>query len=225
MRKIVSLLFGVALALVPAAQAGEPNAAAKAQAEKLIAQAPDGTAVWTAGDDGSVRHVQSGMKCLPAYPMQLSLAQLAVLPSPNGKGMDVVCDYASPFDGSKLDVFATKSPPGISLDESFELYRRLILALHQGAVAKGAFSDVEGAGLKFPDDKTKGVRTEIFLYKDRAGNDQISYLIVATENGWSLQVRMTVPAADKEMSTRLFAYMAMDVARKAVTEAATPSSN
>lgn len=109
--------------------------------------------------------------------------------------MDVGCDYGrNGPDGnwiSKLTIFATKAPDGMTLDQAFASYRNEITQTNPNATSLGAALNLN--------DKDKGTadalpewRSEEFL-TNHGGQETTDDLIVTVQNGWMLEIRSTYP--------------------------------
>jgi len=178
------------------AMAANNNASAKKNADALIARFENGSAIWRAQDDGSVRHIQSGLVC-PANFTVVTLWNLMVYDSPSGIGTDVGCDYwRSRIEGkgaeTKIAIFAVKAAPGTTLDEAFQTYRKQMYASYPGAKS-------EGTALSIESDKPgtlpaiKSEEASIELY-NRPYQTEI---VVSLVNGWIIEVRSTHPSQYK----------------------------
>jgi hypothetical protein len=177
------LILAGALALSAAAQAGTPNPRLKAKSEAIIARSPGATGVWTALDDGNIKHVQSGMTCVPGWPPAMPLTRAIVGPATE-PGADVGCDYEEIGGDAKLTIFATRAPDGETTDSAFAGDRAAVLQMHQGAVSIGA-------GQLGDDKSIPDRRGESFEYTDDKGQHFRSHLLVAIVNGWVVEMRLT----------------------------------
>jgi len=179
----IALLFGT----VPlSAQAQD----IKARNAARLARTPATEGIFALEDNGDIRHLQSGMKCIAGYP-NVEFFAVMIFPSAMGDGMDVGCDYAR-VDGqnravSKLTVFAVKAPAGMTLDQAFDQYNREVLtkaptAKHVGPVM--TMNSVKGS------EALPEFRSAEY---DVVGNG-ISYrtdLVVALKAGWIVEIRAT----------------------------------
>lgn len=171
-------------------QADDASASLKTQNEKIVAQTPDTGGVFVVQDDGSIRHVPSGTIC-PANFQNVHFAHADIFSSVAGAGTDVGCDYArnNPAGSavSKLTIFITKAPDGMTLDAAFARYNREIQAAYPGAVPMPQ-------SLRIGDKKTGQYATDYRAAGYTVSIDGQNYhseLIVGLWNGWMLEVRAT----------------------------------
>lgn len=188
----------------------------------MIADTPGGSAVWVAEDGGKARHIQSGMVCMPGWPPRMPLTRLVIVPSKLPVGLDVACDYESLIDNSKLDIYAAQMPADITLDDMFAHYHNEVLALHKDAVSLGSFSSVQAPGITWPEDAAEGMRSEIFKITDRNNVPCVSYLVVAQQNGWTIEIRYTVPdrEVDKKLISRILPLAALRKIKESIAKQA-----
>lgn len=197
MRKIAAILSILALIAAPArsddAAPPKPSAAEiaalKARNQEIVAQNKDADGVFTVRDDGSIKHLQSGLMC-PAFYPNVTLYQLVVYPKA-GKGLDVGCDYRRADDkggaNAKLTIFAVKASDGDSVDSAFAGYR--------GAIVEN-FEDLrsQGPALRIQEDGKKStlppIRSEEFLVRLN-NRDYTTQLVVALSKGWIIEIRAT----------------------------------
>jgi hypothetical protein len=188
MRALVTLAF-VSLAIAPAFAAEPADPGTIAWNNKIAMNTPGIDGVFVVQDDGSIRHVQSGMIC-PATFDNVKLWHLENFPSKAGKGMDVSCDYGRNGPGnrfvSKLTLFATIAPDGWTLDDVYRNYRSEVMQANPGARSTGpAKVDPKQAVGDLADYKS-----EQFL-ETRDGRDFTSELIVSLRGKWMFEVRAT----------------------------------
>lgn len=193
--KACFIMLAVALFAVPAwgqlplAQPETPElrAAAKQVTEKLVAETPGGSEVFSVGEDGSVRHLQSGMVCPAAFP-NVGFSRLVIFPSAE-KGLDVACDYirgnANGGAYAKLTIYATKAAPNTTLDSAFAGYQREVASTYQNVRVLGPALRAEDKSGKLPPS-----RSEQYLVNFNR-RDFTSDLIVAVSAGWVIEVRST----------------------------------
>lgn len=212
MRKLafaMALLFlggGVASADTATPQSSTPNpawiadAATIAHIRSIVANTAGTDGVFVVGDDGSIRHVQSGLVCPPKFP-NVDFWHSQIFSSPLGKGMDIGCDYgrAGPNGHaiSKLTIFATKAPDGLALDQAFAADRNDVVRTYPDAVSQGtAFKIEDKSGdhsNPFPE-----IRSEEFLITI-GGQKYTSQVLVAVQNGWILEIRATFAGTSKNV--------------------------
>jgi hypothetical protein len=186
MRALVILAF-VTLASAPALAADPADPGTIAWNNKIAMHSPNIDGVFVVQDDGTIRHVQSGMIC-PATFANVKLWHLETFPSPRGKGMDVSCDYGRNGPNnrfvSKLTLFATIAPDGATLDRAFAAYRAEVIQANPGVRSEGP--------LPLPPKVTLSGewKSESFLERrdDRAFTSE---LIVALRGQWMFEVRAT----------------------------------
>jgi hypothetical protein len=190
----------------------------------LVARVPAAAGVFTAKDDGTIWHVQSGLVCPGLFP-SVYLSQLMVFAT-SEKGADVGCDYRRPDEKggayAKLSIYATKASPDTTLDTAFAGY--------QQEVAKGNNNvRVLGPAIKAGGSPPGEVRSEEYLvtWNDR---DYASDLLVALQAGWVIEVRATYVGKPDEIAEaktglnsaslatadRAMALIALDMAMKTV---------
>jgi len=186
MRMLVALAI-VALAISPvlAGTPADPGTVAWNNKIAMNTRGIDG--VFVVQDDGTIRHVQSGMVC-PATFANVKLWHLETFPSPRGKGMDVSCDYGrnGPDNRfvSKLTLFATIAPDGTTLDTAFAAYRSEVIRANPGIQSEGPLPLPPHVML--PGEW----KSESFLER-RADRAFTSELIVALRGSWMFEVRAT----------------------------------
>lgn len=145
--------------------------------------------VFVSTEDGSIRHVQSGMVCPAVFP-NLNLWHLKVYVA---GGSDVGCDYGrNGPEGrwtSKLTLYAVKAGPSDTSESAFTRYRSDLLAVYPNARALGPALTVENVtseGDTFPGMETmRSEEYEIVM----EGRRLLGTLIVATKAGWIVKVR------------------------------------
>jgi hypothetical protein len=165
----------------------EEIAAVKTQNEAIVAKTPQASSVFVVQNDGSVRHVQSGMICPAKYP-NAGFYQLFVYAA---DGSDVGCDYRRPDDKggawSKLTIFATKAAPDMTLDRAFTGYHNEIVRSSPDAKSQGP-AIREGGGT--PPSSFPEIRSEEFV-EPLNDNTYTSQLYVALNAGWIIEIRAT----------------------------------
>jgi hypothetical protein len=195
MKAIVAGLALLLLAVraVSADPTPEERTAAKANNQKILAQARDAGGVFTLMDNGDVKHVQSGLVC-PGFFPNVALWHLEVFSPDSEKGTDVGCDYGrNGADGkwvSKLTIFATKAPAGMTLDQAFANYRKEVMQASPHAASQGAALRVEDQSAPDSPNRMPEIRSEEFV-TDRDGQRYTDDLIVALQGGWILEIRTT----------------------------------
>lgn len=153
----------------------------------IVANTKGADVAFAVGDDGNIRHIQSGMICPPKFP-NVVFRHAQIYSSIMGVGMDVGCDYGRDNrDGvvaSKLTIFATKAKDGWTLDGTFLGYRNEVLKTYPDAVSQGEALKIEDkSGNAFPP-----IRSEEFIFHVD-GFEYTSDLLVAIKNGWILEIR------------------------------------
>jgi hypothetical protein len=185
----VALFAAPAWGQLPPAQPETPElrAATKRVTEKLVAETPGGSEVFSVLEDGSVKHLQSGMVCPAAFP-NVGFSRLVIFPS-SEKGADVACDYIrGNVNGgayAKLTIYATKASPDTTLDSAFAGYQREIAAAYKKFQVLGPALRAEDKSGKLPPS-----RSEQYLVNFNQ-RDLTSDLIVAVNAGWVIEVRST----------------------------------
>ena len=167
----------------------------KARNQEIVASTPEADGVFVVQENGSIRHVQSGMVCGARYP-SYEFWHTEVFSSGAGKGTDVGCDYGrSGKDGlpaAELTVFAVKQADGLTLDQAFAAYRAQVVAMYPDAVSSGPALEIKLAGT----DQDTYEPFEEFRSAEftRTLDGQIwtEDLIVLIRKGWVLEVRKTI---------------------------------
>ena len=185
--------FADAAAVQPSAPnpawVASPEAIARIRAIVANTKGTDG--IFTVGDDGSVRHVQSGLLCPPKFP-NVDFWHPEIFDSALGPGMDIGCDYGrNGPDGhaiSKLTIFATKAPDGLTLDQAFQQDRSQLLRAAPGAKSEGQALEIKN------DSASPDARSEEFL-ETRDGQDYTTQILVAVGKGWVFEIRTTFEGA------------------------------
>ncbi|HWA30260.1 MAG TPA: hypothetical protein VG867_04155 [Rhizomicrobium sp.] len=158
----------------------------KTQNLQIVSAEPKANGIFVVQDDGSVRHIQSGLVCPAKYPNVDFYHVLVYAQS----GADVGCDYRRADDKggawSKLTIFATKAAPGLTLDQAFARYHDEIVQTSPQAVSQGPAIQVGG---KAPSDFPE-IRSEEFV-EPLNDTTYTSQLYVAVEDGWIIEVRAT----------------------------------
>jgi hypothetical protein len=156
----------------------------------IVASTQGADGVFVVGDDGSVKHVQSGVVCPAKFP-NVDFWHAEIFQSALGAGMDVGCDYGrNGSDGnwiSKLTIFATKAPEGMTLDQAFAKDRNEVVQVAPNAVSLGEAVKEENKPATEPD-----IRSEEFS-ETRGGRGFISDLLVTLKDGWIFELRATYP--------------------------------
>ncbi len=188
------ILFALFVLAAPAAQAGTLAEEMADPADRpanlaILAATPDANGVFTVQDDGTVRHVQSGLVCPSGFP-NMKLAHLLVYPSAAGPGTDVGCDYGRANKGradSKLTIFAVKAAEGATLVDVFARYRSEVVQTVAGLQPNGAVFVIDDHKSAKPLPK---FQSEEFV----GGNGAFTTsLIVALQGGWVAEIRETYP--------------------------------
>jgi hypothetical protein len=185
----------------PEKPAPQTTAALKSHNQDIVAGTPEADGIFVVQDDGSIKHVQSGMVCGARYP-SFEFWHVEVSSSGADKGSDVGCDYGrNGKDGrpvATLTVSAVRQADGLTLNQAFAGYRAQILAAYPDAVPSGPALEIK---LADTDEDTYGpfeeFRSEEFVRK-LDGEDWTEDLIVLVRNGWVLEVRKTMPGMPHE---------------------------
>jgi len=168
----------------------EQIAALKAHNEAIVAAEPKAAGVFEVQNDGSIRHIQSGMICPASFP-NVSFWHAEVFSDDNHKGEDVGCDYGrNDKNGTwveKFTIFAVKSAPGTTLDSAFETYRGQVIQTFPNAVSIGVAIKLEDKGAGSSSALPK-CRSEAFSV-DRDVGQTTEELIVSIQGGWDLEIR------------------------------------
>jgi hypothetical protein len=184
---ILILTAGAALG----APSPEDLAAAKVHNQDIVSRASGIDGVFVLQDDGTIKHLQSGMIC-PGYFQNVQLWHLEVFKSDAGAGADVGCDYGRNDAGghwvSKLTIFATRAPDGTTLDQAFARYRAEILQAAPDAQSRGEALHDDTK----PQDRgtLSDYRSEEFVTQ-RDGRTCTDDLYVVVHGGWMMEIRST----------------------------------
>ena len=197
------LIAMAALFLASSAEA-QPSAPAEQPAQQqvdvlrnkgIVASTPGADGVLEVHDDGTIKHLQSGLVCPASFP-NVRLFGTRVYPSAE-KGADIGCDYirADPSGraSAKLTLFATKAPPGVTLDAAFQAYQREVTQVWRNLRAVGPAMLVQDATGKFPE-----FRSEEYLVTMN-GSDGTSDLVVTIDAGWIIEIRATYAGRPNEI--------------------------
>ena len=194
---LIAALYGFSFVCAHAedTSASKPNeawvadAATIAHIRDIVGHSDGADGVFVVGDDGSVKHVQSGLICPPKFP-NVDFWHAEVFSSPLGKGMDVGCDYGRGDPNgkavAKLTIFATRAPGGMTLDQAFAKYRNEVLATFPDATSRGEVIQDDT-----PPDKRQdypGFRSEEFVVQID-GAPFTTQLVVEVESGWMIEIR------------------------------------
>jgi hypothetical protein len=143
--------------------------------------------VWTALDDGSIRHIQSGLICPPKFGQ--SILWWGALYPATKRGDDVSCDYGrGPFGQaqSKLSIFAIRMTPGATLDSEFERYRAEMHKAYPGGTNVGPAIEMKGeVPADFPELRSEEM--DVVL----GGRRYKTEVIVFLKSGWVIELRAT----------------------------------
>jgi hypothetical protein len=184
-----------ALGQVPAAAppSADQVTATRTHNQEIVARVPEAADVFVVGDDGTIKHLQSGLVCPSSFP-SAEFYHALVFPSAE-KGGDVGCDYrrADERGGAyaKLSIFATKAGADTTLDSAFAGYQR--------EVAKtDANVRTLGPALKSKSQMPTDFRSEEYLVTMNQ-RDYTSDLIVAIKAGWVIEIRATYVGKPNEI--------------------------
>jgi hypothetical protein len=157
------------------------------QNEAVMAQTPQAAGLFAVQDDGTVKHLLSGLVCPARFPNAV-FYHLFVFAADSS---DVGCDYRRADDKggawAKLTIFAVKAKPDATLDMAFAQYRGEVLQTYPDAKS-------QGVSLKLEDKRTKAsssipdIRSEEFLITMN-GQTYTTQLYVSEVNGWFVEVR------------------------------------
>jgi len=164
----------------------------------IVASDKNTTSVFAVQDDGTVKHIQSGMIC----PATLSNGTFYhALVFDDGKGLDVGCDYRRADDKGgadfKLTLFAVKSQADTKLESAFAHYRDEVLQTDKDAKSVGPAITIQnntGGSSKLPE-----IRSEQFMiwFNDR---DYTTEVVVALVRGWVFEIRATYTGKPNELA-------------------------
>jgi hypothetical protein len=194
---VAAAIFAVSLSAAIAQDAHAPPkptpeeiAGLKATNQEIVARSPDTDGVFVVQDDGTIKHLQSGLVC-PAQYSNVTFFSALVFPSAAGKGLDVGCDYRRANDrggaNAKLTIFATKMAPEVTLDQAFEGYRREIAQTQHDVKAVGPALRVEYKNGVLPGPEFRSEEYSISMNS----REHTSQLIVAIVSGWTIEIRAT----------------------------------
>jgi hypothetical protein len=185
MRVTIFLAF-VALASLPARAADDPSVL-KAENTAIVAATPEAAGVFTVQDDGTIRHVQSGLVCPAKYPNAAFYHVLVYRPD----GTDVGCDYRR-ADGkggawAKFTIFAVKAADGLTTDQAFAGYQKELVQAYPDARPLGEAVQGDPKDTNSP---FAGMRSGEYLVTWN-GQDYTTQLYVVVSHGWVIEVRTT----------------------------------
>jgi len=201
MKKLFTIIILAAVLAAPvAAQDSSPPpklsaeeiAALKARNQEIVRRSPNTSGVFAVQDDGTIKHLQSGLVCPENYP-NAAFFNALVYPSDAGKGADVGCDYSRADDKGravlKLTIFAVKPVSETTLDRAFEGYRQEITQTYPNAIPLGPALHIEnkGGASQFPEIRSEEYSIAI------SGLEYTSQLVVAIAQGWVIEIRATFP--------------------------------
>lgn len=220
---IVALSFGAIAAAHAASDATAPiNSDAHASVRPVIT--PENRDVWTMRDDGSIRHVQSGLVCPAAFGAS-KLWSGDVYPSPE-RGTDVGCDYGRGVFGqaqSKLTIFAVKAGTGTTIDSAFEKYRGEMHQMYPNGTDAHPSIHMQGTPpADFPELRSEEMDVM------RSGHRYKTVVIVFLKSGWVVEIRSTyrteITAGDSNAAEGFGSDLAGDTAAlfQAVTTVGAP---
>jgi hypothetical protein len=171
---------------LPARAADDP-ATLKAANIAAVATTPAAVGIFAVQDDGTVRHVQSGLVCPAKYP-NASFYQVLVY---NHEGTDVGCDYrradAKGGAWAKLTIFVVKAAEGTTTDQAFAHYESEVTQTYPNAKFLGE------AVANDPNDKTSplaALRNSAYLIMMN-GQEYTTQLYVLVIHGWTIEVRVS----------------------------------
>jgi hypothetical protein len=184
------------LALLAAMPALADDAAGlKHQNEAVLAATPEAAGLFALQDDGTIKHLASGLVCPSHFPNAVFYHLLVYAKD----GSDVGCDYRRADDKggawAKLTIFAVRAKPDTTADGAFAQYRGELLQ---------AYPDAKPQGPGIVPDKSKSdaslldFRSEQFLI---TMNNQTytTQLYVAVVKGWTVEIRTTFVGAPNEI--------------------------
>ena len=159
---------------------------------EIVARSSGATGVFSVQEDGSIRHLQSGLVCPEDFP-NVRFTDVQIYPS-SSIGEDVGCDYAriapNGFAVSKLTIFAVKAADPATPDDVFTRYRREIETAHPEATSTAPALQIksDSTGQTATDYRSVGYAITV------SGKVVHSELIVGVFNGWVIEVRATYPS-------------------------------
>jgi hypothetical protein len=187
---LILALYSTELFAVEPATPGNPTYSL----EYLMTNALNTNGVFEPLNDGSFRHLQSGLIC-PAKLPSANLWQLMVFSDEENKGADVGCSYGRARRGtsgknpeSKTTLFARRSEPGMNLDEAFKTGADEYHRAFPSARLLGEALQLKGENVA----SLPQVRSEEYevLHGQRKFVDQI---LVSLIDGWIITIRATYP--------------------------------
>jgi hypothetical protein len=187
----IALSLGILTQALHAEESSNPPpdpkavAAVKEHNTQIVSGTVQAAGVFVVQDDGSIKHIQSGMICPANYP-NVELYQMFVYKT---DGSDVGCDYRRADDKggawAKLSLFATKAAPGMTLDRAFAGYSDEIMRTYPDAKPLGPALKEDGSTSPLPP-----IKSEEFV-QPLNGTTYTSQLYVAFQSGWVIEIRAT----------------------------------
>lgn len=178
---------GVALALLLATAASATAGVLKAQNTAIVAATPQASAIFAVQDDGTVRHLPSGLICPAKYPNVDFYAVLVY----RADGTDAGCDYRRADDKggawAKLTIFIVRFPAPITIDQAFSNYRSELLQAAPDAQPQGEALRIDKKSDASP---LPAIRSEEFIIPLN-GQQYTTQLYVTQSKGWVIEVRTT----------------------------------
>jgi hypothetical protein len=205
------------------------NAATIAHIREVVGNTKGADGVFVVLDNGDIRHVQSGLVCPAKFP-NVDFWHAEVFDS-SGQGTDVGCDYGRQGPAghwvSKLTIYATRAPDGLTLDQAFAQDRGEFMQVSPNAVSQGDAVKVQGSTSPLPE-----IRSEEFVSM-RGDGEYTDDVLVAMQSGWILEIRTTFlgkpntvemangatvedavnAIADRAMTAEAFAHVAQTIGK------------
>lgn len=158
--------------------------------QEIVKDTAGSDGVFVVRDNGEIAHVQSGLVCPPKFP-NVDFWHAEIFSSPLGNGMDIGCDYGRGNPNgkaiSKLTIFETKAPDGLTLDQAFQQDRADVMKTYPDAISQGTALKIENKSAH-PSNALPEIRSEEFLLTID-GHKFTSQLLVTVHDGWVLEIR------------------------------------
>jgi hypothetical protein len=182
-----AILLALAFCSSLPAFAADDAAPLRTQNAAIVEATAGASGVFKVQDDGTVRHVQSGLVCPAKYPNS-DFYHVFVY---KADGTDVGCDYRRADDKggawSKLTIFVVKAADGTTSDQAFARYHAELAQTYPGARPLG--EAIQGD----PNDHVSplaSVRSAEYLIAMN-GQAYTTQLYVTVAHGWIIEIRTT----------------------------------
>jgi hypothetical protein len=186
--KILLSITVMFLVLEGTASAEEPvqpsPAEIRAASQSILNQTQDTDGVWKIADDGQLRHIQSGITCLPIGTIS-QFSHLYAGGTPHGD--DVGCTWNLQADAGRLSIFVTRHR-GQDLKEEISQVLSTIASLYN--------AELDGAPISMRP-QSGGLPAALaarMKFTDRQEQEMKSSVWIHVIDGWILKVRATYPA-------------------------------